>query len=80
MEKNKTALVYGAVLRSIMKEEKIYYVGTALTGRCLVKIYKNDKLEIEYHELQEFLEEIKEGIVIRRKIFVDKQKMNLEFI
>ncbi|RJV71418.1 hypothetical protein DWY90_14395 [Coprococcus sp. AF27-8] len=78
--KNKTVLVYGAVLRSIMKEEKIYYVGTELTGRCLVKIYKNDKLEIEYHELQEFLEKIREGIVIWRKIFVDKQEMNLEFI
>ena len=78
--KNKTVLVYGAVLRSIMKEEKIYYVGTELTGRCLVKIYKNDKLEIEYHELQEFLAKIREGIVIRRKIFVDKPGMNLEFI
>ena len=79
-EKDKTALVYSAVLRSIMNKERLYYVGSEQAGRCLVSIWKEDDIEIQYEEFQKFIEEIKENVVIQKKVFVDKQEIGLEFI
>lgn len=79
-QKDKTTLVYSAVLRSFMKEEKLYYMGTEQAGRCLVKIWKTGELQIQYNEFQELLEKIEECTIVRKAIYIDNQKVILEFI
>lgn len=79
-QKDKTALVYSAVLRSFMKEKKIYYMGAEQTGRCLVNIYKDKNRELDYNDFQEFLEKIEGEVIIQKKVFVDSQELSLEFI
>ena len=66
-QKDKTVLVYSAVLRSFMKEEKLYYMGAEQTGRCLVKIYKAKNKEIYYEDFQEFIEKIDKEVIIQKK-------------
>ena len=63
-----------------MKEEKLYYMGTEQAGRCLVKIWKTGELQIQYNEFQELLEKIKECTIVRKAIYIDNQKVILEFI
>ena len=79
-QKDKTVLVYSAVLRSFMKEEKLYYMGAEQTGRCLVKIYKAKNKEIYYEDFQEFIEKIDKEVIIQKKVFVNNQELRLEFI
>lgn len=79
-QKNKTALVYSAVLRSFMKEEKMYYVGSEQSGRCMVKIFKDNTRQIHYDEFQKFIEEFDENIIMQKKIFVKGHELALEFI
>lgn len=79
-QKDKTALIYSAVLRSFMREKKIYYMGAEQTGRCLVKIYKDKNPEIDYNDFQEFIEKIEGEVIIQKKVFIDSQELSLEFI
>lgn len=79
-QKDKTALIYSAVLRSFMREKKIYYMGAEQTGRCLVKIYKDKNQEIDYNDFQEFIEKIEGEVIIQKKVFIDSQELSLEFI
>ena len=79
-QKDKTALIDSAVLRSFMREKKIYYMGAEQTGRCLVKIYKDKNPEIDYNDFQEFIEKIEGEVIIQKKVFIDSQELSLEFI
>lgn len=79
-QKDKTALIYSAVLRSFMQDEEMYYVGSEQVGRCLVCVYKNGTQKVIYNEFQEFVKELGDVVIIRKCVFVDKQKLELEFI
>lgn len=78
-QKGKTALVYGAVLRSFMKEEKLYYTGTEEIGRYLVRVRKSSTHKIKYSEFQEFLENIDE-YTIKKEIYVQGREVLLELV
>lgn len=79
-EKEKTALIYSAVLRSFMKEKKLYYMGSQQTGRCLVHVYKADVRGNLYDKFQELLEKLGENVIIKEKVFVQGQELMLKFI
>lgn len=78
--KDKTALIYSAVLRSFMKEEKLYYTGAKQTGRCLVCISKNNTRGMNYDKFQKFVEGLGEGIVVHKKVYVKGYEFAFEFI
>lgn len=79
-QKDKTALIYSAVLRSFMKEQRLYYTGGKQTGRCLVCLSKKNTYQISYDKFQEFVEKFGNDIVIRKKVFVKGQEFAFEFI
>ena len=79
-KKDKIALVYSAVLRTFMKEEKLYYRGSKQTGRCLVCISKDKPREMNYEKVQKFVEEFGENIVVYKKVFVKEYEFVFEFI
>lgn len=79
-QKDKTALIYSAVLRSFMKEKKLYYMGAKQTGRCLVHVYKANTRGVFYDKFQEYIEKLDENVIIKKKVFVKGQELILEFI
>lgn len=79
-QKDKTALIYSAVLRSFMKNEEMYYMGSEQSGRCLVCVYKDSTQTVNYNEFQEFVEELSDGVIVRKCVFVDDQELELDFI
>ena len=79
-QKDKTALIYSAVLRSLMKEEKLYYTGAKQTGRCLVCISKDKVRGMNYDEVQKFIEKFGENIIVQKKVFVNGYEFAFEFI
>ncbi len=79
-QKDKTALIYSAVLRSFMKEEKLYYTGAKQTGRCLVCISKDKPRGMNYDKVQKFVEQFGEDIVVHKKVFVKGYEFAFEFI
>ena len=79
-QKDKTALAYSAVIRSFMKEEKLYYMGAEQTGRCLVQIYKDNTQGIFYENFQELIKKLEGNVIIQKKVFVNNQEIGLEFI
>lgn len=79
-QKDKTALIYSAVLRSFMKEEKLYYTGAKQTGRCLVCISKDKPRGMNYDKVQKFVEKFGEDIVVHKKVFVKGYEFAFEFI
>ena len=79
-QKDKTALIYSAVLRSFMKEEKLYYTGAKQTGRCLVCISKDKPRGMNYDKVQKFVEQFGEDVVVHKKVFVKGYEFAFEFI
>lgn len=79
-QKDKTALIYSAVLRSFMKEEKLYYTGAKQTGRCLVCISKDKPRGMNYDKVQKFVEQFGEDIIVHKKVFVKGYEFAFEFI
>jgi hypothetical protein len=80
LQKDKIALIYSAVLRSFMENRKIYYGGSEQLGRCSVYVYKENALEIHYDEFQGLVQELSNEVVIQKKIFLNEEKLELEFI
>lgn len=78
--KDKTALIYSAVLRSFMKEEPLYYTGSEQMGRCLVCVYQDGACGVDYDRFREFVEQLGENVIIRKKVFIEEQRLEFEFI
>lgn len=78
--KNKTALIYSAVLRSNMCCEEIEYTGTEQLGRYLIVMSKKGKFRIKHDEFKKLLDDLDNDIVIQKEIFVDKKELYLEII
>jgi hypothetical protein len=49
-------------------------------GRCSVYVYKENILEIHFDEFQGLVQELGDKVVIQKKVFVNEQKLELEFI
>lgn len=79
-QKDKTALIYSSVLRSFMKEERLYYTGDKHTGRCLVCLSKDNTRRIHYDKFQEFVKEFGDDIIIHKKVYVKGQEFAFEFV
>lgn len=78
--KDKTALIYSAVLRSFMKEEPLYYTGSEQMERCLVCIYQDGACGVDYDRFQAFVEQLGENVIIRKQVFIEEQRLEFEFI
>lgn len=78
--KNKTALIYSAVLRSNMILEEIEYTGTELLDRYSVVMSKKGKLKIRHDDFKKLLNNLDDNILIQKEVFVDKKELYLEFI
>ena len=63
-----------------MKNEEMYYMGSEQSGRCLVCVYKDSTQTVNYNEFQEFVEQLGDGVIVRKCVFVDDQELELDFI
>ncbi|WP_298093873.1 hypothetical protein [uncultured Catenibacterium sp.] len=83
-DKSKTALIYSAVLRSFMKNEKLFYTGTNELGRSLVLMFDKNNIEeypgIDYNELQKFIEKISNDVHLKKYIYDSSSQLRIEFI
>lgn len=79
-QKDKTTLIYSAVLRSFMKDKNLYYRGPKQKARSLVYIHKNNTHKVFYENVQAFLEQLEGNVLIQKKVFVKGYEMTIEFI
>lgn len=74
--KEKTILVYSAVLRSVLSDSPLYYIGSDGTERFRVTIFGTEKLSYERYK------ELKEQVIINGKIcneiFVNSEEFNIK--
>lgn len=78
--KDKTTLIYSAVLRSFMEEKALYYTGTEQTVRYSIRLKKKDRIGIKYEDLLRLLEEIEEDVTIRKFVFVSRRELDMQLI
>ena len=78
--KDKTTLIYSAVLRSFMEEKALYYTGTEQIVRYSIRLKKEDRIGIKYEDLLRLLEEIEEDVTIRKFVFVSRRELDMQLI
>lgn len=76
--KERTVLIYSAVLRSVLSELPLSYMGSKEREEYTVLLYMSAETPLSYEEFRELTERLCMTGMIKRSVFAEQVKMELE--